>query len=99
MNVLIGANGAGKSNFVSLFRMLGWMTQGNLQLHIGLLGGANGLLYQGAAVTPQLVTEMRFTTDVGINDYHARLFHAAGDTFVFADEQFRRFKHGSPEPD
>jgi predicted ATPase len=31
LNVLIGANGAGKSNFVSLFKMLNEMLAGRLQ--------------------------------------------------------------------
>ena len=30
LNVLIGANGAGKSNFLSLFRLLTALSQGNL---------------------------------------------------------------------
>lgn len=98
-NVLIGANGAGKSNFISLFRMLGWMTQGSLQFHVGSLGGANGLLHHGASITPHLGIDLRFTTPAGVSEYQARLFHAAGDTFVFADEKIRQFEHESKEPD
>lgn len=34
LNVLIGANGAGKSNFLSLFRLLTALSQGNLQTFV-----------------------------------------------------------------
>lgn len=97
INVLIGANGAGKSNFISLFRMLSWMTQGNLEFSTAVHGGANGLLHQGAAVTSQFVTELRFRNNVGVTDYHIKLIHAAGDTFVIADELVRQFPTGSAE--
>lgn len=91
MNVLIGANGAGKSNFISFFKMLNWMTPppGNLQFHIGRVGRANSLLYDGAAVTPQITAALTFETEAGINEYAMRLFHAAPDTLIFADEKYR----------
>lgn len=91
INVLIGANGAGKSNFISFFKLLRWMMQnpGQLQLFIGQSGGANTLLFDGASITPQIQAELQFETDVGINDYFFRLFHAAGDTFIFAEEKYR----------
>ena len=40
-NVLIGANGAGKSNLMAFFRMLQALTQRELQLHVARLGGAD----------------------------------------------------------
>ena len=39
-NVLIGANGAGKSNFLDLFRLLSHVFRKKLQLFVGLGGGA-----------------------------------------------------------
>jgi predicted ATPase len=39
VNVLIGANGAGKSNFIGLFRMLRRMMLGELQLYVAQAGG------------------------------------------------------------
>lgn len=97
LNVLIGANGAGKSNLISFFKMLNWMMPppGGLQLYISRAGGANALLHDGAAVTPQIASQLSFETDRGVNDYRFRLFHAAGDTLVFADEAFRFIPHGT----
>lgn len=91
MNVLIGANGAGKSNFISFFKMLNWMTPspGNLQFYIGKAGRANSLLYDGAAVTPQITAALTFETEAGINEYSMGLYHAAPDTLIFADEKCR----------
>ena len=91
LNVLIGANGVGKSNFISFFKLLRWMLQnpGQLQVFIGKSGGANALLFDGAAITPQIQAELSFETEVGKNDYFFRLFYAAADTLIFAEENFR----------
>ncbi|MCK6589276.1 MAG: AAA family ATPase, partial [Polyangiaceae bacterium] len=53
LNVLIGANGAGKSNFISFFRLLSWMlaSTGNLQRQVGSEGGAHRLLHDGPGST------------------------------------------------
>ena len=91
LNVLIGSNGAGKSNFISFFRMMSWMLgpPGELQTHIAQLGGAQAILHDGSAVTPQIEAELEFGTQRGSNEYAFRLFHAAGDTLIFADERYR----------
>jgi predicted ATPase len=91
LNVIIGANGAGKSNLVAFFRMLSWMSAspGNLQFHLSRSGGANSLLHDGAARTPQMEASLAIKTDAGRNDYSMRLFHAAPDTLIFADERYR----------
>ena len=91
ITVLIGANGAGKTNLISFFRLLGWMLPppGKLQLFVGRAGGANSLLHLGAGVTPQVQAELTFRTGQGENQYRFRLFHAAGDKLVFAEEMFR----------
>lgn len=41
INILIGANGSGKSNFISLFDLLRAITQNNLQTHIAKCGARN----------------------------------------------------------
>jgi predicted ATPase len=65
LNVLIGANGVGKSNFISFFKLLRWMLQnpGQLQVFIGKSGGANALLFDGADITPQIQAELSFETE------------------------------------
>ncbi len=98
VNVLIGANGAGKSNFVSFFRLLSWMTSGNLQEHVASLGGANAILHDGAGATQQIEATINLETERGENEYSFRLFHAAKDTLVFAEERFRFSGRGFETP-
>ncbi|HEX4951584.1 MAG TPA: AAA family ATPase, partial [Blastocatellia bacterium] len=47
INVLIGANGAGKSNFLSVFKLLHHITDRRLQLFVGQSDGADALLFFG----------------------------------------------------
>lgn len=100
MNVLIGANGAGKSNLISFFTMLSWMmnSPGELQAYIGRFGGANSILHDGAAITRELRARLTFeASDHRKNEFQFRLFHAAGDTLIFADEQARYTPADWPE--
>ena len=91
INVLVGANGSGKSNFISFFRLVSWMiaAPGNLQVHIASMGGANAVLHDGSDRTREIDAELQIETDRGRNDYAFRLFYAAGDTLVFAEEKYR----------
>lgn len=88
LNVLIGANGAGKSNLISFFRLMGWLIQGKLQYHVGEVG-AHRLLHDGPQKTTEIEAELVFETERGRNDYAFRLVYGAGDTLFFADERFR----------
>jgi predicted ATPase len=98
LNVLIGANGAGKSNFVSFFKMLNEMMANRLQQYIGTHGRAQSLLYFGPQITPQLKAELEFEENDIRDWYQMRLFHAAGDSLVFADESLRFQRPGYPDP-
>lgn len=100
INILIGANGAGKSNFISFFKMLNWMTPppGNLQFFIGEAGGANSLLHCGAGRTREIEASLTFETNAGSNDYCMRLFYASPDTLIFADEKYRFSNRSNPDP-
>src|SRR6185295_17764225 len=54
LNVLIGANGAGKSNFISLFRMIAEIVEERLQLYVKTEGGPDALLFGGRKRTRQI---------------------------------------------
>lgn len=98
LTVLIGPNGAGKSNFISFFRLLSWSlaAPGNLQLHIGQLGGASMLLHDGPSVTDRIEADLTLVTDAGENQYAFRLAYAAGDTLIYTDERFRFSRDAFP---
>ena len=86
LNVLIGANGAGKSNFVSFFKMLNEMMAGRLQEYIGKTGRGHSLLHFGPKITPQLEAMLEFEEGTVLDTYYMRLFHAANDILLFAEE-------------
>ncbi len=98
LNVLIGANGAGKSNLVSFFKMINEMMAGRLQEYIAGAGRSQSMLHFGPKVTPQLEGRLDFETDNGTDSYHMRLFHAAGDTLVFAEETLSFLEKGRAAP-
>ena len=60
VTVLLGANGAGKSNLVSFFGMLGFLSTGALQEFIGRSGHSNSMLFGGRKTTPQLRASVEF---------------------------------------
>ena len=86
INVCIGANGAGKSNLIEFFTMINELMGGRLQQYIATTGRATANLHFGPKVTPQLEAELRFEADQGTDTYYMRLFYAAGDSLIFADE-------------
>lgn len=99
VNILIGANGAGKSNLLSFFRLINFMTgsDGGLELYVSRTGGANSLLHLGAEITTVLEANVEFETDAGANEYYMRLVYAAGDTLIFADEGIRFSRNDFPK--
>lgn len=82
LNVLIGANGSGKSNFISLFRLLNEMIEQRFQLAVRQAGGANALLYFGQKVTERIRIHLYF----GQNEYKCEWVPSVEDAFVFASE-------------
>ncbi|WP_026079578.1 AAA family ATPase [Spirulina subsalsa] len=98
LNILIGANGAGKSNLISFFKMLNEMMAGRFQQYIGTSGRAQSLLHFGPKITPQIEAKLQFQVENGLDSYHLRLFHAAGDTLIFAQETLSFLATGWAEP-
>jgi predicted ATPase len=82
LNILIGANGAGKSNFVGFFRLLREMIEQRLQLEVSTEGGADLLLYMGPRITKEVVAKLYF----GNNGYEFALRPTADNRLVFSDE-------------
>jgi len=91
LTVLIGSNGAGKSNFIRFFEMLSWMLKSQkLQEFIATHGFGDDQFFMGARKTPRIHAELRLKTDKGCNDYRFGLAHlSAGDTALLMDEAYR----------
>jgi predicted ATPase len=98
LNLLIGANGAGKSNVISFFKMMKEMREGHFQVHVGTIGGAESLLHYGSKQTRAIDAECQFATDLGQNDYSLRLVPAAGNTLIFAEEKLTFYWTERPAP-
>jgi predicted ATPase len=96
LNVLIGANGAGKSNLVSFFKLMNEMAAGRLQVYVGTNGGAESLLHYGSKRTPAMEAEFQFTVEHRPYRYSLRLGPAAGNSLIFADERLM-FPHEGTE--
>jgi len=98
ITVLLGANGAGKSNLVAFFKMLNFMTTGALQEYIGREGGSNCLLHYGRQVTPRMQAEIEFATASHRTRYMMTLADAAPDTLIFTNEAVEFHREGCLEP-
>src|SRR2546429_3895267 len=69
LNVLVGANGAGKSNFVDFFRLLRAMAEGGLQTFVRENGGADGFCFDGPKINGIISAHLVF----GQNEYRLEL--------------------------
>jgi predicted ATPase len=84
LNVLIGANGAGKSNFIAFFRMVQQLFNLNLQVFVSRQGSPDALLHFGRKTTEQLEFQLYF----GNNGYFATLEATKDNRLMFARESF-----------
>ncbi|QHI26751.1 AAA family ATPase [Acinetobacter haemolyticus] len=83
INILIGANGSGKSNFISLFTFLRNLSEGKLQIYVEKNGFANTFFHFGSKTTKQITLEI----NVGSNGYHVDFVHGeSNDALVFEQE-------------
>ena len=83
INVLIGANGSGKSNFLEVFLFLREMATGGLRNYVGRVGGAEEVLHFGPKNTAELTIHIAFQA----NEYKAVLSPARADTLHVQSEE------------
>jgi predicted ATPase len=82
LNVLIGANGSGKSNFVDFFRMLRAMADEAFQNYVLESGGGDGFLFLGPKVTKEISSCIKF----GSNWLEQVLQPSASGSLLIASE-------------
>lgn len=87
ITVLLGANGSGKSNIISFFKMLNFMMSGSLQLFIEKAGTSQVFLNYGPKHTSMIKGEMCFENDSYYDNYSFLLTHAAPDRLIINSEQ------------
>lgn len=84
LNVIVGANGSGKSNILSLFRLIQNAIDKKLQYYVSKNGGPNAFLHYGSQNTSSLTIEIFF----GNNGYKMVLEPTVDKKFVFSEEAF-----------
>lgn len=86
INILLGANGAGKSNLFAFFKMLSFMMSGSLQAFVAQNGFNYNLLHYGPKKTPLLSGCLRFENDQMVDIYRFSLTHAQ-ESLIFNHEE------------
>lgn len=78
INLLIGANGAGKSNFLSLFELLNNAYDQRLSQYVLQVGGVDKILHQGRKVTERI----EINVSEGMNSYSLSMVESDGQLVV-----------------
>jgi predicted ATPase len=92
LNVLIGANGAGKTNLISVFNFFNQIVSGSLQNFVGRSGGADTLLYFGQKTTSEIFLRLDFDSSEA---YWCTLVPTTEDTLILSGEHGIRTAHDS----
>ncbi len=82
LNILIGSNGSGKTNFISLFKLMNQAVDGNFQRSVRVAGGANALLHYGRKQTREIRIFLMFDQ----NGYECEWVPTAEDNLIFKQE-------------
>lgn len=83
VNVLIGANGCGKSNFVSFFTLLREIVEGRMEHAVNKGGGADAHLHLGPKVTNAIEARLSFSP----NAYSFALEPTVDNRLIFRAEE------------
>jgi len=81
LNILIGANGSGKSNFISLFRLIKSLSEGRFQMYSAINGKAETLMYYGRKNTYKII----ITLLLGDNIIDIELIPTIDNNFVLSE--------------
>ncbi len=94
--VLLGANGSGKSNIVSFFTMLNFMTTGALRQYVGRQG-VSRLLFYGPKKTESITFEIQFESANVKDTYEMKLSHGLHDRLFISGEKITFQKRGEKQ--
>ena len=86
INVLIGANGSGKSNFVEVFGFLRAIHEGRLKDYVTAAGGAEKVLHFGSKRTKELSVELSFSNAGSSYPYALNLSVTSDDGLFLSRE-------------
>jgi predicted ATPase len=81
LNVFIGANGAGKSNFIELFKLLEMWSLNGLNEYVTQMGGADTFLFQGAETTAEIEVKLDLSGQ-SCNEYQFSFIRTVENRFM-----------------
>lgn len=88
LNVLIGSNGSGKSNFIGVFNFLHAIREGRLADYVAKAGGAEKVLHFGSKTTTQIYMHLSFQD--AVNQY-SLLLSATDEDGLFPSSETASF--------
>lgn len=84
VNILVGANGSGKSNFIGALSFLHEVREGRMQDYVRRSGGAEQVLHFGSKATKQIQFHVSFRH--GLNQYEVDLKATEDDSLFVSGE-------------
>ncbi|MGH9431693.1 MAG: AAA family ATPase, partial [Terriglobia bacterium] len=96
VNVLIGSNGSGKSNFIGVFAFLHVIREGHLRDYVTQAGGAEKVLHFGSKKTKEVYIEISFEEEV--NRYELTLSPTRDDGLYPSSERVLFWDKTHPRP-
>lgn len=93
VNILIGENGIGKTNFISAFDLLRAMYNKELQPYVLSKGGANSLLHMGRKQTSRINIELEIEHNAQRNCFGAMLLESQDRLII--DNTYTSFLSGN----
>ena len=88
LNVLIGANGSGKSNFISLFTLFRRLSFHGLKRYVEKHGNAGTFFHFGPRQTKNIMVDLDFHK----NTYHVEFSHSDYDDSLVFDQEYCTLK-------
>lgn len=98
INILLGANGAGKSNIVSFFKMLSYMMSKSFGKYVEMSGTSNALLHYGVKKTQTMSGELHFKSGKSVDTYRFSLTNAMPDRLIVSEEHVIWQRDGEKRP-
>ena len=89
LTAIVGANGSGKSNLLSLIRMFGeiFASEPGMRSYVGVNGTANSLLHYGSRETKSIDIELTFEISTGELKYATRWIPTLNGGLIYEDER------------
>jgi predicted ATPase len=87
INVVIGANGSGKSNFIGVFAFLHAIREGKLSEYVIKAGGAEKVLHFGSKTTKEIYLHLSFAG--GVFQYELTLSPTQDDALFLSEQSAR----------